>query len=121
MNCPMCGELWDDVKCKNCGWKEPPRDTSPSVPQAQKENTDRALGSMATGNSQHHAPIARPVCSLHKTPKRAHYYCLQCVQAGEYEVNINSATNLSQHCSIGSHFSCLESRLCNCICHGPKQ
>lgn len=24
MNCPMCGEPWDDVKCQNCGWKEPP-------------------------------------------------------------------------------------------------
>lgn len=25
MNCPMCGEPWDDVKCQNCGWQEPPR------------------------------------------------------------------------------------------------
>jgi uncharacterized membrane protein YvbJ len=26
VNCPMCGELWDDVKCQNCGWQEPPRE-----------------------------------------------------------------------------------------------
>jgi hypothetical protein len=25
MNCPMCGEPWNDVKCQTCGWKEPPR------------------------------------------------------------------------------------------------
>jgi hypothetical protein len=23
MNCPMCGELWNDVKCGICGWYEP--------------------------------------------------------------------------------------------------
>ena len=22
-NCPMCGELWNDVRCGVCGWKEP--------------------------------------------------------------------------------------------------
>jgi hypothetical protein len=61
-----------------------------------------SLGSMATGTPQGHAPIARPVCSLHKTPKRAHYYCLQCVKAGEYEVNINSA-NVAGPADAGSH------------------
>lgn len=25
----------------------------------------------------------RPVCAKHKTPKRAHYYCLECREAGE--------------------------------------
>ena len=34
----------------------------------------------------------RPVCRVHKTPKQAHYYCLPCVEAGEYEVTVNSAT-----------------------------
>lgn len=23
MNCPMCGELWDGVKCRVCDWTEP--------------------------------------------------------------------------------------------------
>ncbi len=23
MNCPMCGEPWNDVECESCGWKEP--------------------------------------------------------------------------------------------------
>ena len=22
MNCPMCGELWNKVKCDTCGWFE---------------------------------------------------------------------------------------------------
>jgi len=22
MNCPMCGELWDRVRCATCGWSE---------------------------------------------------------------------------------------------------
>lgn len=64
--------------------------TPPTSPQ--EENTELSLGSMATGTPHGHAPIAKPVCSLHKTPKRAHYYCLQCVEAGEYEVNISSVT-----------------------------
>ena len=25
MNCPMCGELWNTVRCETCGWKEPVR------------------------------------------------------------------------------------------------
>lgn len=24
-HCPMCGELWDGQKCRECGWKEPKR------------------------------------------------------------------------------------------------
>lgn len=28
MNCPMCGEPWDDVRCGHCDWKEPPRENS---------------------------------------------------------------------------------------------
>jgi hypothetical protein len=26
VNCPLCGRLWDDVRCRNCGWTEPPRE-----------------------------------------------------------------------------------------------
>ena len=25
MNCPMCGESWDNVRCQTCGWREAPR------------------------------------------------------------------------------------------------
>lgn len=31
MNCPMCGELWNGEKCKECGWKEPPHGLSAIV------------------------------------------------------------------------------------------
>jgi hypothetical protein len=25
MNCPMCGEPWNDERCDMCGWKEAPK------------------------------------------------------------------------------------------------
>jgi hypothetical protein len=31
MNCPMCGEPWNDEQCQECGWKEPPRGLSAIV------------------------------------------------------------------------------------------
>ncbi len=30
--------------------------------------------------------FGRPVCAKHKTPKRAHYFCLECREAGESPV-----------------------------------
>jgi hypothetical protein len=61
------------------------------APQEETQKMSDCNGRSGPAKQQGHAPIAKPVCSLHKTPKRAHYYCLQCVEAGEYEVNINSA------------------------------
>lgn len=29
------------------------------------------------------AQAERPVCAKHKTPKRAHYYCVECREAGD--------------------------------------
>jgi hypothetical protein len=58
MNCPMCGELWNDVKCEACGWfegkqarwSEPPqkrrRRSSPSVAAVDPQVT--STGKMST-------------------------------------------------------------------------
>jgi hypothetical protein len=37
------------------------------------------------------AESVRPVCAKHKTPKRAHYYCLECRENGDRVVSVTGS------------------------------
>jgi hypothetical protein len=54
----------------------------------------RFLLEVARGRQQ--AEQERPVCRVHNQPKRAHYFCQQCRQAGERIVGIPESVELAE-------------------------